>query len=156
MRRNICMLLAALFAAVILQSCNTEKYKQVKCKSVDIESFLPVSPQAFEAVLALELENPAPSFRIKDLHAVLKRSGEGLLSITADPLKLKGKCTETYKVPLHGELLQEVSALQLLSLFHHFNPEDFTVDVTARANVFGSIGKDVVYKDMPIMKLMEK
>ena len=154
--RKIGFILAAVLTLLLSQACDTEKYKQVKCLSYDLVSFEPVSMRNFEAVVKLQLDNPAPAFKIKNIKAVVKRKGEGLLTVLADPLNLEGKCVADYEVPLHGELAEDLSALQLVSMFHRFNPDDYTIDVNARANVFGSIGKDVEYKDLPVSKFLGK
>ena len=49
-----------------------------------------------------------------------------------------------------------VGLMQLLATYKAFNPEEFTIDLHARANVAGKIGKDIDYKDVPLTKFMKK
>ena len=46
--------------------------------------------------------------------------------------------------------------MQVLATYKSFNPEEFTIDLHARANIAGKVGKDIEYNDVPLSKLMKK
>ncbi len=142
-------------ACCVFGSC-AKKFKQVSISSVEVESVVPTSLHSASAILAVGINNPAPSFKLKDVEATVKRNGEVFGTVNADPLAIDGKTERIYHVPLQAQLADGIGVIQLISAYRNFKPEDFTVDVKARANVVGGVGKNIEYKDVPLSKLMKK
>jgi tetratricopeptide (TPR) repeat protein len=69
---------------------------------------------------------------------------------------IDGKSERVYRIPLQAQLADGISLMQLLATYKSFNPEDFCLDLHARANVAGKIGKDIDYKDVPLTKFLKK
>ena len=102
------------------------------------------------------IDNPAPSFQVRDIEATVKQNGSVLGLVTGEPVSVDGKCDRIYRIPLQAQLADGVSLMQLLATYKNFNPEEFTLDLHARANVAGKVGKDIDYKDVPLSKFMNK
>lgn len=147
--------MAALAAIVCLSSC-ASKYKKVKIVSCDLESFIPSGLKAFNAVAKVGIDNPAPAFDVKNIHAVVKKDTVEVLYLDAENVAVDGKCNKVYKVPVAGQLSKNVSLIQVALMARNFNPDDYKVDVTGRATVARNIGKDINYKDVPLSKFIDK
>jgi len=76
--------------------------------------------------------------------------------VTCEPVNVDGKCNRVYRIPMQAQLAEGVGLMQLLATYKGFNPEEFTIDLHARANVAGKVGKDIDYKDVPLSKFMKK
>ena len=156
MRKSI-KILAVLLASVLLsQGCSVRKYSQVRCSSVAVQSFVPTGAKSFDAVLDLELVNPAPSLKVKDFHAVVKRAGKALLELDAAPLTLEGNSTKVYGLPVQGTLPEGTGLMQILTILRSFDPDKYTVDVSAKAVKGCLFGKKVEFKDVPLNKILKK
>ena len=107
-------------------------------------------------LVAVGIDNPAPSFEVRDIEATVKQNGNVMGLVTCEPVNVDGKCNRVYRIPMQAQLAEGVGLMQLLATYKAFNPEEFTIDLHARANVAGKIGKDIDYKDVPLTKFMKK
>ena len=155
MKTAIKISLLLLLAAFMLTGC-VSKYKKIKLSSFELESVVPSSLRSANVVVAVGIDNPAPSFQVRDIEATVKQNGSVLGQVTGEPVSVDGKCDRVYRVPLQAQLADGVSLMQLLATYKNFNPEEFTIDLHARANVAGKVGKDIDYKDVPLSKFMTK
>ncbi len=145
-----------LVAACLLLSGCVSKYKKISVSSFELESVVPTSLRSANVVVAVGISNPAPAFQVRDIEATIKRGGEVMGVVTGEPVSVDGKCDRVYRIPLKAQLADGISLMQLLATYKSFNPEDFYLDLHARANVAGKIGKDIDYKDVPLAKFMKK
>lgn len=150
---KICILL--MLAGVTLTGC-VSKYKKIKVTSFELESVVPSSLRSANVVVAVGINNPAPAFQVRDLEATVKQNGNVMGLVTGEPVSVDGKCERVYRIPLQAQLAEGVGLIQLLATYKSFNPEEFTIDLHARANVAGKIGKDIDYKDVPLTKFLKK
>lgn len=155
MKRKVSIIVFLALAAVLFTGC-VGKYKKVSVSSCELQSVVPTSLRSCNAVVAVGINNPAPSFKLKDIEATVKKNGDVFGTIVADPVAVDGKCERVYQIPLQAQLAEGIGVVQLLALYKGFNPEDFTIDVKARADVVGKIGKNIEYNDVPLSKLMKK
>ena len=150
---KICILL--MLAGMTLTGC-VSKYKKIKVSSFNLESVVPSSLRSANVVVAVGINNPAPSFQVRDIEATVKRGDEVMGVVTGEPVSIDGKCDRVYRIPLQAQLAEGISIMQLLAIYKSFNPEEFTLDLHARANVAGKIGKDIEYNDVPLTKFLKK
>ena len=155
MKRIAKISLLLLLAAFILTGC-VSKYKKIKVSSFEVESVVPSSLRSANVVVAVGINNPAPAFQVRDIEATVKQNGNVMGLVTGEPVSVDGKCERVYRIPLQAQLAEGVGLMQLLATYKSFNPEEFTIDLHARANVAGKIGKDIDYKDVPLTKFMKK
>ena len=150
---RISILLAV--ACVLLSGC-VSKYKKISVSSFELESVVPTSLRSANVIVDVGINNPAPAFQVRDMEATIKRGDEVMGVVSGEPVSVDGKCDRVYRIPLQAQLADGISLMQLLATYKNFNPEDFTLDLHARANVAGKIGKDIDYKDVPLTKFLNK
>ncbi|MBP5566594.1 MAG: hypothetical protein J6X57_03790 [Bacteroidales bacterium] len=155
MKRIVKLSLLLLLAAFVLTGC-VSKYKKIKVSSFELESVVPSSLRSANVVVAVGINNPAPAFQVRDIEATVKQNGNVMGLVTGEPVSIDGKCDRVYRIPLQAQLAEGVGLMQLLATYKSFNPEEFTIDLHARANVAGKIGKDIDYKDVPLSKFLKK
>lgn len=155
MKRVVKISLLLLLAAFMLTGC-VSKYKKIKVSSFELESVVPSSLRSANVVVAVGINNPAPAFQVRDIEATVKQNGNVMGLVTGEPVSIDGKCDRVYRIPLQAQLAEGVGLMQLLATYKSFNPEEFTIDLHARANVAGKIGKDIDYKDVPLSKFLKK
>ena len=144
-----------LVSALLLTGC-VSKYKKIKVTSFELESVVPSSLRSANVVVAVGINNPAPAFQVRDIEATVKQNGNVMGLVTGEPVSVDGKCERVYRIPLQAQLAEGVGLIQLLATYKSFNPEEFTIDLHARANVAGKIGKDIDYKDVPLSKFIKE
>ncbi|MBR5924566.1 MAG: hypothetical protein IKZ60_03825 [Bacteroidales bacterium] len=155
MKKAIKISLLLLLAAFVLTGC-VSKYKKIKVSSFEVESVVPSSLRSANVVVAVGINNPAPAFQLRDIEATVKQNGNVMGLVTGEPVSVDGKCERVYRIPLQAQLAEGVGIMQLLATYKSFNPEEFTIDLHARANVAGKIGKDIDYKDVPLSKFIKE
>lgn len=153
MKRSIGIILV-LAALLSLGGC-ANKFKKIKITSVALESVNPTGLKSFDAVVALGINNPAPSFSIMNLKADVWRDSVAMFHARGENVAVAGRSERVYRVPVSGQLDSAVTLLQMAVLLRKFNPAEYTVDLSARA-VVGGIGKDLVYTGIPLVSLLEK
>ena len=155
MKKIVKISLLLLLASFVLTGC-VSKYKKIKVTSFELESVVPSSLRSANVVVDVGISNPAPAFQVRDIEATVKQNGNVMGLVTGEPVSVDGKCERVYRIPLQAQLAEGVGLMQLLATYKSFNPEEFTIDLHARANVAGKIGKDIDYKDVPLTKFMKK
>ena len=155
MRRNLKILVLMLLAALMTTGC-VSKYKKIKISSFELESVVPTSMRSCNAVVVVGIDNPAPSFQIKEIEATLKRDGSVFGTVNGETVSVDAKCNRQYRIPLQAQLAEGVGIMQLYSAYRSFRPEDFTIDLHARAVLAGDIGKTIEYTDVPLTKFIKK
>ena len=155
MKKIVKISLLLLLASFVLTGC-VSKYKKIKVTSFELESVVPSSLRSANVVVDVGISNPAPAFQVRDIEATVKQNGNVMGLVTGEPVSVDGKCERVYRIPLQAQLAEGVGLMQLLATYKSFNPEEFTIDLHARANVAGKIGKDIDYKDVPLTKFIKK
>ena len=155
MRKAIRISILLLLAGLLLTGC-VSKFKKISVSSFALESVVPTSLRSANLVVAVGINNPAPSFQVRDIEATVKQNGNVMGIVTGDPVSVDGKSERVYRIPLQAQLAEGIGLMQLMATYKSFNPEVFTIDLHARANVAGKIGKDIEYKDLPLSKFMKK
>ena len=133
----ILLLLTALVAALSLSSCGSSLYKKIDILSYGVRYVVPTSARSADMVLNLEIENRTVGFTVSDLHGVIRKDGTDIATFTADDFAVKGKTTDTYRLPVQAELCEGVSLLQVLVLAGTGGLDGLTADVEARASKAG-------------------
>ncbi|MCR5245620.1 MAG: hypothetical protein K6C31_04815 [Bacteroidales bacterium] len=149
--------LAALVSAALLQGCGLKKkFSEIKLTSVEVESFKLTGMKTFEALVDVGVDNPAPSFDVKRLNAVVRKDTSAIVRLWSENVAVDGRSVKVYRIPVSGAVEPGYTLMDLAVLARNFKPEDYKVDVTARAEIGADIGKDLEFKDIPLSKLMKK
>lgn len=152
MKRGFKIILPLLVGALCLSGC-VNKFKQIKITSASLESIVPTGLKSFDALICLGIDNPAPSFNIMHLKADIMKDSIVVLRAAAENVAVDGKCSREYKIPVNGSIDPGISRFKLAIMARNFNPEEYTVNLSARATIAG-IGKDLEYK-LPLGKLLK-
>lgn len=137
-------------------SCSVSNFKDIKVKSFDVVSITPAGLSAVDAVVDVEVDNPAIDFAISRATGVLRYNGDECLTVTAtDMVQVEGKSDKVYRVPLHGVLADNFNPFSFLTLLKSRDMTPFTVDVSAYAALRGGIGKELEFKGLPLSKLLQ-
>jgi len=142
-------------AVVLVCSCGVSKFKEVKFNSFELESFVPSGLRSFDAVVELGIDNPAPSFKVENLKATVRKDSLDVMYLSSEGLSVDAKSNKTYTLPVQGKLSKDFSLMQLAGMAARFDPEGYIIDITADANAKG-IKKKIEYKDMPLSKFMNE
>lgn len=145
---------AVLFILLLpLVSC-TQKFKQVRVTSCDIVSFTPKGLRSAEAVVSLGIDNPAPSFVVRDLEMVIKDEGSRICVLTADTVAVERQSVREYKVPCAARM-ESLSLMEILEFAGKSDFSDFTADVTANVATGKGAGRRIEFKDIKISDLFK-
>ncbi|MBQ9548868.1 MAG: hypothetical protein IJV01_06920 [Bacteroidales bacterium] len=145
-----------LFALVLLAApgCRN-KFKEVSVTSFDLASVVPTGLRSFDAVVALGVHNPAPEFTLRNIRGTVRRDTTALFLLTVEDVPVQGHTDKVYQVPVHGTLSDGVTLLQMAVLLRSFNPDEYKVDVSARASLAAGVGKNLEYNAIPLSKFMK-
>ena len=152
MRRLVPILIACL---ALLAGC-ARPLVDTRITDVGLVSLTPNGFRSADAVVRLDVSNPGPAFTLREVQGTVKRGTEPFLHLTAPDLTVDRQKDSSYLVPLHGQLDAETSILQLLTTPNAWNPDEVTIDFSARVGVGRSSGKTIEYKDIPLRTLIER
>lgn len=147
----------ALLVMVVVMSglCGCAKFKQIRPVSVELESFNPKGLRAVEAVIALELDNPAAQVSLSEIEGVILRSGKVFGKVAVDPFIMNARSVETYHLNAVLTLDGGVSLFDVMSLLKSNVLEEFTVDFHATASLKSGASKKMVFEGLPLKELYE-
>lgn len=154
MKRRIRISLALLLSVICLSGC-MRRFKEIKVTSAALESLQPDGLRNFDAVIGLGISNPAPAFNILHLRAEILRDTLEIAHATAENIAVDGKTERVYSIPVKGGISDGVSLLRVARLLRNFNPDEYTVDVHARASIAG-VGKNLEFTGIPLSKLLKE
>lgn len=148
-------LIPILIACLALLSGCARPLVDTRITDADLVSLSPTGLRTADATVRLTVSNPGPAFTLRDIHGTVKLSGDPLLNLTTDDVTVDRHRDSTYVMSLHGELDGSVSVLQFLLTPHEWNPDELTVDLSARVGLGSSSGKTLEYKDIPLRNLIQ-
>jgi len=131
------------------------RFKDIKVTSATLESLQPEGLRNFNAVIGLGISNPAPAFNILHLQAEILKDTLEIAHGSAENIAVDGKTERVYSIPVKGGISDGVSLLKLSRMLRNFNPDEYTVDVHARASIAG-VGKNLEFTGIPLSKLLNK
>ena len=137
-------------------SCSMKKVKEIEVISADIKSFKLSSSRSADAIILLEIDNPAGKFTVNDLEATVKLKGKEMGIVRASKIPLEAKCRKIYEVPCSAALADGVSVLSVLPILDGGSFESVTADVSLYVSLGRkSRGKHLVKNDIPLSKLIK-
>lgn len=154
MNRIVKILLTAL-VVLCCSSCG-KSLKDIQVTSCKLTSISPRGLSSFDASLDLVVDNPSVQVSLTKMSATLKMNGEPCLYLTADDVTLNPKSQEVYTLTVHGLMDSKFNPFSLLSLLQDMDLEPMSVDVFCHGALKSGIGKDFVYKDLPLKDLLDK
>lgn len=151
MKRIATIALSCLF---LLTGCHS--FKDVKVTSADLAQITPMGLTAIKAVVEVGIDNPTMAFELKDVQGLLRMNGDSCLVVTSQGVKVDGRCSKSYFIPLEGKLADGFNPFSLLQILSTRDLSIFTIDVRAKGVLRSGIGKVIEYKDIPLDSLIDK
>lgn len=146
--------LAALLAVTALVSagCGVSKVRDIKLESAGVKYLVPTSAKSLDAVLLLEIDNPAMSFTVQDVTGDIRFFEQTVASFLAGPIALEKKSRQVYELPCTLTLDPSMSFLSLLALVARNRTLDgFKADINLYvANKNGTLKAPLTFKDMDL------
>ncbi|MBQ9462093.1 MAG: hypothetical protein IJU68_00360 [Bacteroidales bacterium] len=152
MKKFVLILMTAL-AGVCLSSCSGS-FKDIKLTSCELVSLSPRGLSAFDAVLNLSIDNPAPQVTLSEMSAVIKMNQVPCLHLTAEDITISPRTELIYSVTFHGTMDENFNPFTLLSLVKQPDLAAMTIDVGFRGTLKSGLGKYFEYKDIPVKDLI--
>lgn len=149
------LLPALLLFGLLLSSCCMGKFSDIKIKDASLESVNPIGLTALTAVANVEVDNPAPTFTLLNIHGVIKQDGVPCLTLTAEDVTVQGRTRAHYELPFAGALCDGFNPFTLLTVLKSKDLSAFTLDVAAHAQLKSGLGKDIEFKDLAVQSLLE-
>lgn len=142
------------FTAVLTLASCSNPFNDIRVTSCELVSASPRGLSAFDAVLDVSVDNPAPQITLSGANAVVKLEGVPCLYLTADDVTIMPKTELIYPVTLHGTLDSGFNPFALLSLIKAENWELMTVDVFFYASLKSGLGKHFEYRNLPLKDVL--
>lgn len=150
-RLDIHFLFALLMTVFVLSSCSN--YRKISINDYSIESLSPRGFRAVDAVIGVEVDNPAGAVTISEITGVVKHNGESLASFTSDDLHLDKKTVQKYSLSCSGVLDQSITFMELLKI-PSWNADDVTIDIEAKIRIGKGMAKRFKLHDVPLSEIM--
>lgn len=154
MKRIAILLIAAL--AVFCTGCCTGSFKDIKLTSCELESITPRGLSAFDAVINIGIDNPAPQVTLSEMSAVIRLHETPCMYLTADDVTIAPKSEMVYTAFFHGSLAEGFNPFALLPLLQQPDLEGLTIDLGFRGTLKSGLGKYFEYTGIPVKDLMGK
>lgn len=151
--KRVSGIFTVILVLLVMSGC-AGSVKDIKLTSFDIVSLSPRGFTGVDALVELGVDNPAVSFELFDMSGFVKLDGVPCLRLTADQLVVQGKCSKIYSVPVKGQLADGFNPFSMLTLFQNADLSRITVDLSARVNIRGGLGKNIELKDLPLGKIV--
>lgn len=146
--------IVAAVVALSLNGCgNIKKIKEIQVTSVGVKYVAPTSPRSVDAVLLLEIDNPAMGLTLSDVDGTVRKDGEVLGFFTAGELPLQGKSIQVYELPCTATLADSISIVRIMGLLAQMSLDGMTVDITLHVKLDNGMGRTLTFKDLALSQL---
>ena len=116
------------FLLVAAVSCG--RFEDIRIKSCKLDSATPRGFTSVDAVLDVEIDNPATSFTVSDIQGVVLRNGaDSVIFLSGGPVDVQRRSVQNYKVPCTATLGRSMGLLDLLNVVNNKEYEDFTLEL---------------------------
>jgi len=116
------------FLLVAAASCG--RFEDIRINSCRLASATPRGFTAVDAVLDVEIDNPATSFTISDIQGVVLRDGvDSVIFVTGGPVDVRRRSVQTYQVPCTATLGRSMGLLDFLNVLNNKEYEGFTLEL---------------------------
>ena len=124
--------------------------------SCDLVSLVPRGLSAFDAVLDLAVDNPAPQVTLSEMEAVVKMDQAPCMYLEAEDVTISPRTELIYRVTFHGSLDEHFNPFTLLALLQQPDMAMLTMDIRFKGSLKSGLGKHFEYTDIPIKDLLGK
>lgn len=142
-------------AVASLGMCGCAKFKQIRPVSANLESITPMGMKSIEAVIAVEIDNPAAQVSLSKIEGVVYYSGKVFGRVAVDPFILNARSLEKYHLRAALTLDGGVSLMDLMPLLKGNVIDGLTIDLNAKASLKGGASKKFELQNVPLAELYE-
>lgn len=152
---RISLVIAMAVLTALVSGCGLRKVKDINVVSCGAKYVVPTSSRSVEAILLLELDNPAMAFTVSDVDGLVYYKGRELGTFTAGELPVQARSVQVYELPCTAKLSDGVSLLDLLVIGAKGSLDGITVDVNLDVKL-KKINKRLSFKDIDISQFSMK
>ena len=149
--------MSALVAAAVFSISCSKTYKDIDVKDVRLENMRLSSLRSVDAVMAVEIENPAVQrFKAENIKGTIYRKSEQVATFSSDDvIKLEPKSVSESKITVRVTLDNPLNFIESLAKDRGLKFGDYTIDI--QADVSSGLVK-VTYKKkgLDVKSMMEK
>jgi len=139
-------------AIIMVAGCG--KVDDIGITSFDIVSFTPAGLRGVNGVVEIGVHNPAFGFKVMDIAGTIYHNGKEMADFVADDFEVDKKSDSSYKIPGSVTLCTGVSLLTVLGLVNDLDPDDYSIDISARVKAKG-VSKDISRTGVPLSELIK-
>ena len=120
------------------------RFEDIRINSCKLDSATPRGFTAVDAVLDVEIDNPATSFTISDIQGVVLRDGvDSVIFVTGGPVDVKKRSVQSYKVPCTATLGRSMGLLDLLNVMNNKDYDGFTLELQMDVSLKNGIKRQI-------------
>ena len=154
-KKIIVFFTAAVLALAVTGCGNLRKLKDIQVNHVGVKYFAPTSARSVDAVLLLEIDNPAMGLTLSNVDGTVRKNGEVLGYFTAGELPLQGKSVQVYEPPCTATIADNISLVRILGLIAQMSLDGMTVDITLHVKLDNGMGRNLTFNDLALSQLTE-
>ena len=128
--------------------------KDIRVVSCRPESVSMHGLRGMQAVLSVEVYNPARTIFKSDKEGALYAEDQLLGHFTSENVTLEGRVCASVPVSVDFTLDKSVSIIGLLSMARGLDPDDITMDISLKAKIKGGVSKKVRLEKVPVVYFM--
>lgn len=146
--------LALVFLLVAAVSCG--RFEDIRINSCKLDSASPRGFTAVDAVLDLEIDNPATSFTVDDIRGVVLRdSADSVIFITGGPVEVQRRSVKNYLVPCTATLGRSMGLLDLLNTVNNKDYEGLTLELEMDVSLKNGLRRTVKLQPFNVEDLLK-
>ena len=143
-------------ALMLLAATACGNFKDIKINSCKLGSVSLRGLSAVDAVLDVEIDNPAMAFTISDIDgAVITAEADTAIVIKGGPVDISRKSVKTYQVPCTATLGPAMDLMTLINTVSAGNYSGYDLDMVLTVQLKNGISREVKLDEISLADLME-
>lgn len=154
--RFITLILTIMTMVICFSGCSgIKKLEDMKVTSVNANNLTPDGMRGIKIDLAVGVDNPGVQVSLSEISCSFKHSGKVLGKVAVDPFTIHARTEEVYTIKANVSLSENTSLFDIGRLMDKVVLEEALVDFSANVRLKSGLSKKLVYKDVPVKKLLE-
>ena len=146
-------ILAAVCLALVASVEGRAQFSKLKFGDYGVKSISPESFTAVKGAVWLEVTNPMEGFTVSEVRGMVYKNGSPFIAGSADDFRVPAG-NEKVVISGRAALCPGVSLWTVLGLIF-FDPDEYSVDMSARITLDSGATRVVEKKAMPVTKLLK-
>ena len=129
---------------LLVAAASCGRFEDIRINSCRLSSATPRGFTAVDAVLDVEIDNPATSFTISDIQGEVLRDGvDSVIFVNGGPVDVKKRSVQTYQVPCTATLGRSMGLLDFLNILNNNEYEGLTLELQMDASLKNGIKRQI-------------